>query len=82
MIKTIEMFSFLHLVNSSVIIGLSFLLLMVSVIISSKAINTLFCFLCLDFIFQYFYKRLAYHLNGQWKLQDYINFFFQHLYDC
>ena len=43
-IKTIEMLRFLPLINSLVTIGLSFLLLLISTIISSKTINTL-CFL-------------------------------------
>ena len=39
-IKTIEMFNFLPLINSSVTIGLSFLLLIISAIIPSKKNNT------------------------------------------
>ena len=39
--KIIEMFNFLPLKNNSVSIGLSFLLSIISAIISSKAINTL-----------------------------------------
>ena len=38
--KTKPMFSFLLLMNNSVTIGLSFLLLIISVIISSNTINT------------------------------------------
>ena len=38
------MFSFLHLINSSVTIGLSFLLLCILAIISFKIINILRCF--------------------------------------
>ena len=57
--KTREMFSFLPLVNNSVTIGLSFLLLSVLAIISSKTIN-IFRFY-LDCIFQYFYKYLSCH---------------------
>ena len=40
-IKTIEMFNFLPLINSSVTIEFSFLLLIISPIISSKNINIL-----------------------------------------
>ena len=40
-IKTIEMFNFLSLINNSVTIGFSFLLLIILAIISSKTINTL-----------------------------------------
>ena len=38
--KTTEMFDFLPLINNSVTIGLSFLLLSISAIISSNAINS------------------------------------------
>ena len=41
MIKTVETFNFLHLINISVTISLTFLLLIISAIISSKTINTL-----------------------------------------
>ena len=44
-IKASELFSFLPLINSSVTIGLSFLLTIISAIMSSKAINTLCSFL-------------------------------------
>ena len=44
-IKTIEMLIFLPPVNSLVTTELSFLLLIISAIISSKTINTLFLFL-------------------------------------
>ena len=40
-IKTKEMFSFLPVINNSIIIEFSFLLLMISAIISSKTINIL-----------------------------------------
>ena len=40
-IKTIEILSFRPLINNSVTTGLIFLLLVISAIISSKAINTL-----------------------------------------
>ena len=40
-IKTIEVLSFLPLINNSVTTGLSFLLLIISAIISLKTINTL-----------------------------------------
>ena len=43
-IKTIEIFTFLPLINNSVTTGLSFLLLIISAIISSKTINTLHLF--------------------------------------
>ena len=39
-IKTIEIFNFLPLINNSVTIEFSFLLLIISAIISSKTINT------------------------------------------
>ena len=54
-------FIFLPLINNSVTIGFSFLLLIISAIISSKAISNLRFFL--DCNLQYFYKHLAYHLN-------------------
>ena len=40
-IKTIEILSFLSLINNSVTIGFNFLLLIISAITSSKTINTL-----------------------------------------
>ena len=40
-IKTIEILSFLPLINNSVTTGFNFLLLIISEIISSKTINTL-----------------------------------------
>ena len=40
-IKTIEILSFLPLINNSVTIGFNFLLLIISAIISSKTSNTL-----------------------------------------
>ena len=44
-IKATKILIFLPLINGSVTLGLSFLLLIISVIVSSKAINTLFlCF--------------------------------------
>ena len=60
-IKTIEILSFLPLINNSVTAGLSYLLPIISAIISSKIINTLRLFR--DYILQYFCKHLAYHLN-------------------
>ena len=44
-IKTIETLSFLPLITNSVTTGLSFLLLIISAIVSSKTINTLRFFL-------------------------------------
>ena len=61
--KTREMFSFLPLINNSVTIGLSFLLLSVLAIISSKTIN-IFRFY-LNCILQYFYKYLSCHSSIQ-----------------
>ena len=52
-IKTSEMLIFLPLINSSVAIEISFLLLIVSAII------------LLNWILQYFYKHLAYRLSIQ-----------------
>ena len=43
-IKASEMYNFLLLINSSVTIGFSFLLLLISTITSSKTINTLHFF--------------------------------------
>ena len=60
-IKTREIFSFLSLINNSVTIGLSFLLLIISAIISSNTIN-IFSFY-LDCVFQYFYGYHPYHLS-------------------
>ena len=60
-IKTIEILSFLPLINNSVTIGFNLLLLIISAMISSKTINTL-RFL-LDCNLQYFCGHLAYHLN-------------------
>ena len=59
-IKKIEMFNFPSLINNSVTTGLSFLLLIISAIISSKTINILHF---LDCIFQYLYKHFAYNLS-------------------
>ena len=50
------MLSFLPLINNSVTIGLSFLLLSTSAIISSNTINILRCVLYLGCIAQYLYK--------------------------
>ena len=55
------MFSFLPLTNNSVTIGLRFLLLSISAIISSRTINDLRFFL--NYIIQYFYKYQPYHLS-------------------
>ena len=63
-IKTIEMFNFLPLINNSVTTGLNFLLLIISAITPSKTINIL-PFFYLYYILQYFYKHLAYHLTIQ-----------------
>ena len=60
-IKTIEMFNFLPLINNSVIIEVSFLLLIISAIISSKTINTFFFYLGCNH--QFFCRHLACHLN-------------------
>ena len=74
------MFSFLPLINKLVTIEFSFLLLIISAIITSKTIN--FCVLYLYCIHQYFCKHLACHLNTQWKLLDHHNDLSQlfHLY--
>ena len=62
-IKTTEMFNFLSVMNNSVTTGFSFLLLIMSAIMSSKTINILhFLFIC---ILQYFYKHIADRLNIQ-----------------
>ena len=61
-IKTIEILSFLPLINNSVTTGFDLLLLIISAIISSKTISILRVFL-LDCNLQYFYRHLAYHLN-------------------
>ena len=66
LIKTLEMFNFMPLINNSVTIGLSFLLLIISAIIWSNTINTFLLLLLLfylDSILQYFCKHLAYHLS-------------------
>ena len=62
-IKTIKKFSFLPLRNKSVTFEFSFLLLIISAIISSKTINILILYL--HCILQYFCQHLAYHLNTQ-----------------
>ena len=54
-IKTIEVFNFLSLINNSVTIGFSFLLLIIPAIISSKLL--IFYVSFLDCILQYFYKH-------------------------
>ena len=65
-ITTREMFNFLPLINNSVIIEFSFLLLIISVIISSKTINIL---RSLSVLYSsIFFKHLAYNLNTQLKL--------------
>ena len=61
--KTGEIFSFLTLINNLVAIGLGFLLLSISTIISSKTINAL-PFLS-GLYFQHFYKDHPYHLSIQ-----------------
>ena len=62
-IKASEMLSFLLLINISITIGLSFLLLIISAIISSETINTLRFFLGL--YFSMLCRQLTYHLNIQ-----------------
>ena len=62
-IKTREIFSFLPLINNSVTIGLTFILLSISAIISSKRINIL-CSL-FGCILHYFYKYHPYHSSIQ-----------------
>ena len=57
----IVMLRFLPLINNLATIGFSFLLLIMSAIISSKTINTLPFFL--SCILQYFCNYHAYHLN-------------------
>ena len=57
LIKTREMFNFLPLINNSVTIEFSFLLLIISAIISSKIINVLRSLYCTH---QYFCKHLSY----------------------
>ena len=71
-IKAIQMFNFLPLINNSVTIGFDILLLIISAIISSKTIVLrfllyFFVFFIVFFncILQYFYKDLAYHLGIQ-----------------
>ena len=63
MIKTKEMFTFLLLINNSVTIGFSFVLLRISGIISSKTIDMLH--VLPEFNPQYFYRDPAYYLNIQ-----------------
>ena len=62
-IKTIEMLNLLPLINNSVTIEFSFLLLITSAIISSKAINILRSLSAL--YSSIFCKHLAYHFNTQ-----------------
>ena len=62
-IKTIQMFDYLHIISNSASTGFIFLLLIISAIISSEIINTLRFFL--DCILQFFSKYLAYHLSIQ-----------------
>ena len=66
--KISQMFSFLPLTNNSVTIGLRFLLLSISAIISSRTINDLRFFL--NYIIQYFYKYQPYHLSIQSNFQN------------
>ena len=61
MIKTREMFGFLPLIDNSVNIGLSFLLLSISAIISSR--QSIICVSYSPCILQYFYKHDA-HNSG------------------
>ena len=61
--KKREMFSFLPLINNSVTIGLSLLLLSISAIVLSKQL--IFWVFCLRCILQYFYKYHLYHSNIQ-----------------
>ena len=61
-IKTeIEILIFLFLINNSVPIGFSFLILIISAIISSKTINTFLFYL--DCNLQYFCRHTAYYLK-------------------
>ena len=62
-IKTREMSNFVHVVNKSVTIEFSFLLLITSAIISSKTINILRSLSSLYSLI--FFKHLANHLNTQ-----------------
>ena len=60
-IKTREMFNFLPLINNSVTVEFSFLLLIMSAIVSSKTINI---FRSLSALYSsIFFKYTAYHLN-------------------
>ena len=61
--KTIEILRFQPLINNSVSIGFSLLLLIISAIISSKTINILRFFL--DCTIQYFYKHVSCYLSIQ-----------------
>ena len=63
LIKKREMFNFLPLINNSITTEFSFLLLIISAIISSKTINIL-RFLP-KFYSSIFYKYLVYHLSIQ-----------------
>ena len=63
-----EMFSFLPMINISVTIGLSFLLLTISTIISLKVINISRFYL--DCIFQYFCKYHPYHISFEYLIKD------------
>ena len=58
------MLTFLPFIDNSFTIGLSFLLLSILAIMSSKTIN-IFYVIYLDCILQYFYKYHAYHLSIQ-----------------
>ena len=58
------MFNFLSLINNSVTIGLSFSLLIVSTIVSSKAVNILRFLFRLDFSI-FFIKHLSNDLSTQ-----------------
>ena len=63
-IKIRKMFNFLSLINNSVTIGLSFSLLIVSTIVSSKAVNILRFLFRLDFSI-FFIKHLSNDLSTQ-----------------
>ena len=62
-IKIMEIFNFLRLINNSGTIEYSFLLLIIPAIKSSKTV--LFYVFYLNCISQYFCKHLAYHLITQ-----------------
>ena len=64
-VKKCVIFNFLPVINNSITIGLSFLLLSISAIISSNKIR-FFCFY-LGYNLQYFYKYQPYYLNIQFR---------------